>query len=322
MESQLKIWDSPYLKNWIKENGMEFLNTGMMFEPSNPLNDPLLDALEGFTGIKKEWIYVGAGSSHVLQGILSLPRWKTIFLLEPDFGLYRFISLNNGKNIISLKVVNFTEALLKLQKNTSSKNDLLCFSSPRWYSGELMSLEILIQILSSFNGYVLIDEAYIDFSDRDKKNDVIKYCLKEERIIVVRSFSKGWWLPGLRIGYAVSAILPDLFRIGSVVPHSISAPSMLFLINALNDSRIVNEIEKGQNFIISLRRKVDNVLNDIPTISIIHSQGPFGIFFINGNSKIDIKKFKEYHNISWPKQGVKYPIYNIENANKLIDLLY
>ncbi|MCX7997853.1 MAG: aminotransferase class I/II-fold pyridoxal phosphate-dependent enzyme, partial [Leptospiraceae bacterium] len=84
----------------------------------------------------------------------------------------------------------------------AQKGNLLAFASPNAPTGILESKEILCEIVSKFDGLVLVDEAYIDFASPN--SSMISEIKNFSNLIVSRTFSKSYSLAGLRVGFLVS----------------------------------------------------------------------------------------------------------------------
>ena len=246
------IWkDNKVLKKWLKKYQMDFVDGNFNYDMNNQLSDPLLTTIAEKLNINKEYIYLGAGSSQLITVILNLKIWNKIFISLPEFGLYtRNIGLNNvNSEMISCLTAN--DFINQLRKIKSTKDDLLCISSPRWFSGERFTDKQIEDILLIFNGSLLIDEAYIAFSN--KKSGLVDLALKNDRILIIRSMSKTYFASGFRIGYLITKKEISGLRNTFIAPHSISTYSARFMIKLLNDKKMLNIFNNTIEYIKSNR---------------------------------------------------------------------
>ncbi len=268
------IWkDNKVLKKWLKKYQMDFVDGNFNYDMNNQLSDPLLTTIAEKLNINKEYIYLGAGSSQLITVILNLKIWNKIFISLPEFGLYtRNIGLNNvNSEMISCLTAN--DFINQLRKIKSTKDDLLCISSPRWFSGERFTDKQIEDILLIFNGSLLIDEAYIAFSN--KKSGLVDLALKNDRILIIRSMSKTYFASGFRIGYLITKKEISGLRNTFIAPHSISTYSARFMIKLLNDKKMLNIFNNTIEYIKSNRDLIYKTLKHNKKFMIIKSESNF-----------------------------------------------
>ncbi len=78
---------------------------------------------------------------------------------------------------------------------------LVCLVNPHSPSGRLFDVEHVSQLANDFNGVLLLDEAYVDFVDPSLRYDAVRLINAFDNLLILRSFSKGYSLAGLRLGY-------------------------------------------------------------------------------------------------------------------------
>lgn len=268
------IWnDNNVLKKWIKKYQSEFVDGNFNYNLTDLLSDPLLEEISKNINVPKEYIYLGAGSSQLITVIINLRIWNKVIIPLPEFGLYtRGIELNN-LNSEMINCLTTEEFVTKLSKVKSGKNDLLCISSPRWFSGERFTDEQIQTILKNFNGSILIDEAYIAFSDQE--NGLINLALENDRVMVLRSFSKTYFASGFRLGYLVTKKEINGLRNTFIAPHSISTYSARFAIRLLNDEKLLKVFKNSVEYMKKNRDLIYEGLQDNSNINVVKSEGNF-----------------------------------------------
>lgn len=268
------IWrDNKILKKWLKKYQLDFVDGNFNYDMTDLLSDPLLDIISSTIKVNKEYIYLGAGSSHLITVLVNLRIWDKVFIPLPEFGLYvRGIELNNlnSEMITCLTTDDFVD---KLSKVKSTKNDLLCLSSPRWFSGERFTDEQIGVILKKFKGTILIDEAYIAFSN--KKEGLINLALENDRVMILRSFSKTYFASGFRLGYLVTKKKINGLRNAFIAPHSISTYSARFAIKLLNDKQLLNVFSNSIEYMKRNRDIIYEELKDNDKLHVIKSEANF-----------------------------------------------
>ena len=285
----LSVWnDNKILKKWIKKNQKQFFDGNLNFNMMDLYSDPLLKAISERLKINKKYIYLGAGSSQFIPSIIGLNCWNKIYLSTPEFGLYtRAIRAlkTDYEEIFSKTCSDFIEIIL--HKKTSDK-DLLIISSPRWFSGEKFSEEQIKKLISNFKGNILIDEAYVSFSDNP--NGMIDVVLKNDRLMVLRSFSEKYFLSGLRIGYLITKKSIDGLRDTIIPPHSISTYSARLCVNLLGDDKILKAFENANECIKTNRDCLYDYLKSNTNIEIFKSEANFITFIVNNKKYYDFCK--------------------------------
>lgn len=153
--------------------------------------------------VSEKNIFIGNGSDEpidILFRVFCEPGKDQILICPPTYGMYE-VSANI--NDVQIQKVNLTEdfqlnvtgILEAIEPNTK----IIFICSPNNPSGNLMKEEDLKKVLRSFEGIIVIDEAYIDFSDdRSFLNVMNDY----PNLVILQTFSKAYGMAGLRIGMA------------------------------------------------------------------------------------------------------------------------
>lgn len=268
------VWqNNKLLRKWEQKNFKKIANGDFNYNLAYPLEDPLVIAIANDLNIKREYVYVGAGSSQFISAIVGLKCWSSILLPDIEFALYKRSAMLNEKKIKYISGITTDEFIKNLKKVKSNEKDLLCISSPRWFSGEIFSKKQIKDILNIFNGTVIIDEAYVDYSDDE--NGMLDLCLKNSRIIILRSFSKKFLASGYRTGYMITKNNINGLRNTIIPPHSVSSYSENFFVNLLSDNKILKAFYETRQYIKSNRDLILNSLKDYGQIKIIKSNANF-----------------------------------------------
>lgn len=166
----------------------------------------LRKAISAHHDIETESIIVTNGGDELLRLAIStfVECDEAIAVAEPTYTLYEVLAQAHGCQYLKFNLnqdwslpENFTQTL----NNSNAKMCLL--PNPHAPSGTLLSVQDLAAIANEFKGILLIDEAYIDFVDPDLNHDCIKLINDFDNILLLRTFSKGYSLAGLRIAYGI-----------------------------------------------------------------------------------------------------------------------
>ena len=282
------VWqNNKILKKWEKKNFKYIVNGDFNYNLADPLSDPLINAISKYLNVDKEYIYVGTGISQFINAILGMKCWNTIFLSNIEFALYKRTADINEKKVRLIESKYTNDFLINIKKYKSKENDLLCISSPRWFSGELFTKKQIKELLKTFKGTILVDEAYIDYSNEE--DGIIDLCLKNERIILLRSFSKKFLASGLRTGYMITKKQLNGFRNTIIPPHSVTSYSANFFVRLLGDNKILSAFDETRNYIKSNRDYIYEELKNEKQLEVIKSHANFiTIVFKTKNEMLEV----------------------------------
>ncbi len=167
-------------------------------------------------GVKTENILLGNGSDEVLDLLFRAfcePQKDNIITLPPTYGMYKVLcGINTVENKEVVLTDDFEPNVDKILDAVTTHTKFIFLCSPNNPTGNSFSEDSIIKILESFNGLVVIDEAYIDFS---KTNTWINQLEKYPNLIVTQTLSKAYGMAGIRLGlcYASEEIITVLNKI-------------------------------------------------------------------------------------------------------------
>ena len=181
---------------------MEYLKKG--FEGldgyPNTYSDGLRDALADLYGLERENFVAGSGSDEMIDVCFkTFTEWGDLSTIPiPSYTLYDyFITMNGGKT----SFVDLTEDFqLDVDAMLKTKPKLMLVPSPNNPTGNSFKIKDLEEILSRFDGIMVVDEAYAEYADESMVRRVNEF----DNLIVLRTFSKAYAMAALRVGYAVS----------------------------------------------------------------------------------------------------------------------
>ena len=218
--------------------------------------------------VSKDNILLGNGSDEVLDLIFRAfcePNRDNIITLPPTYGMYGVLSninaVENREVLLNEEFQPNVEAILNAVDN-NTKIIFLC--SPNNPTGNSFSDEAILKIMNNFSGFVVLDEAYIDFSKEESWLSVLNDC---PNLIVTQTLSKAYAMAGLRIGilYASKEIIAVLNKIKP--PYNINALSQETAAKKLLQSTMPAQVKK----IISERTKLIKALSKCEFVKIVYS---------------------------------------------------
>ncbi|WP_281986214.1 histidinol-phosphate transaminase [Aquimarina aggregata] len=146
-------------------------------------------------------ILLGNGSDEVLDLLFRAfcePKKDNIITLPPTYGMYKVLAnINNIEEQEVLLSDNFEPNVEEILNRVTVNTKIIFLCSPNNPTGNSFPENTIIEILESFKGLVVIDEAYIDFSDKESWIVKIK---SYPNLIVTQTLSKAYGLAGIRLG--------------------------------------------------------------------------------------------------------------------------
>jgi histidinol-phosphate aminotransferase len=210
--------------------------------------------------VKVENILIGNGSDEVLDLIYRAfcePNKDNVITLPPTYGMYEVLAnINSVENRAVLLTNDFQPNAQEILSKTDKNTKILFLCSPNNPTGNSFSDKILFELLNNFSGLILIDEAYIDFSERDSWLLLIK---EYSNLMICQTLSKAYAMAGVRIGilYASFEIISILNKIKP--PYNVNVLSQDKAIRKLQQSTLDFQVKK----IIGERDKLFEALKTI-----------------------------------------------------------
>lgn len=208
----------------------------------DPLQYNVKKRLSEIKGVPIRNIFLGNGSDEAIDILFRSfcnPGVDNVIIVPPTYGMYQ-VSANI--NDIALKRVNLTaEYQLDLEgiAEAIDKNTKMIFiCSPNNPTGNSINREDVETLLANFNGLVVVDEAYINFS---RQKSFIQELTEYANLVVLQTLSKAWGLAGLRVGMAFAS--EEIIEVMNKVkpPYNINEASQQLAVKALQNVDQVNE---------------------------------------------------------------------------------
>jgi histidinol-phosphate aminotransferase len=227
----------------------------------DPYQSEIKALISPIKGINPENIYLGNGSDEPIDLLVRAtctPQQDRIMILPPTYGMYEVSASIHDVIIDKVSLTaDFqidTEAVLgAITPNTK----IIWICSPNNPTGNLMKNESIQLILEHFDGLVVVDEAYIDFTTSESW---ISKLATYPNLVVLQTFSKAWGLAGLRVGmcFASADIIQILNKIKP--PYNISLPAQNALLEGLKH---LDQKEEMVKFILEERENLRTKLNEL-----------------------------------------------------------
>jgi histidinol-phosphate aminotransferase len=247
-------------------------NENPLNAPYNRYPDPLQwevkNKISKIKRVAPEQIMLGNGSDEPIDLIYRIfcePKEDNVVAIAPTYGMYGVCADINNVEYRSVPLnEDFTLDASKVLAATDAHTKVVWLCSPNNPSGNLLKKSEIEKILSNFNGIVVIDEAYVDFSSEDSwLNSLNKY----PRLIVLQTFSKAWGLAAVRCGMAFAS--EEIIGFFNKVKYP-------YNINILTQRLVSEEIDQEDRkkewveMLLKQRAMLAEMLNQLPIVEKVY----------------------------------------------------
>lgn len=270
-------------------------------EPYNRYPDPYQRQLKGriaeLKAVKADQIFLGNGSDEAIDLLFRAfcePGQDNVVSIDPTYGMYQVAAdINNSEVRKVLLNDEFQLDVPAVLAATDERTKLIFLCSPNNPTGNCLNTADMETILKSFQGLVVVDEAYIDFAPgRSLLNRLDEF----PNLVILQTFSKAWGMAGIRLGMAFANA--DIIKVLSKIkyPYNINVLTQRKALELLQSENEVNySIEK----LLSERRVLEEELPRLPFVQkvypsdanfiLVKTDNPRGIYTFLVDKKIIIR---------------------------------
>ena len=242
-------------------------DNGINRYPDNK-HDELKKVVSGIKNVNINQVVFGNGTDEILDLIVRVfcnPSEDKIITLPPTYGMYDVIAKTNGVENIEIPLKSdFSIDKNEILKLSSKKTKILFLCSPNNPTGNSFDTNNLTDLIKSFKGIVVVDEAYIDFSS---KQSLISLIEDNNNLIITQTMSKAYGMAGIRLGMGFSneKIINYLNKIKP--PYNIN---VLTERKALEELNKIDEIEKNISIVLDQRNLLVSCLEKLDFVEKIY----------------------------------------------------
>ncbi len=172
----------------------------------DPHQARLKSLLSPLKGVARENIFIGNGSDEAIDLLFRIfcePERSNAISIAPSYGMYEVAAdINDVEMRKVLLNDDFSLPVERLLEAADADSRLLFICSPNNPTGNAFPREDIERIVREFPGIVVVDEAYIDFSD---KPGLLPILSEYPNLVVLQTLSKAWGMAGLRCGLAFAS---------------------------------------------------------------------------------------------------------------------
>lgn len=242
-------------------------NNGLNRYP-DPQQNSLKEKLSEIKEVKSSQILLGNGSDEILDLIFRAfcePTKDEVIVLPPTYGMYEVLANTNAVKVIEINLdETFQPRVKPILESQKENTKLLFLCSPNNPTANSFNVKNIEELIKGFNGIVVIDEAYIDFSNQES------WLSKLEdfpNLIITQTLSKAYGLAGIRLGvcYASEAIISILNKIKP--PYNVNALTQQKTLKRLLE---INKVKQEVKTLILEREVLIKALGDLKFIGKIY----------------------------------------------------
>ena len=184
----------------ISESILAQINTLNRYPESS--SESLRHTIAKLHNVEADQVIVGNGSDDILNLCVRCfsDQTKSVGMLYPSYSLYPVLGSLQGAEV---KKFRFEDSKFEIDPEViaRAKTNIFFLTTPHAPTGRIYNNSIFTSILSSFDGILVLDEAYADFAPLN----AIPLLSQSDRLIITRTLSKSYSLAGLRVGYALAS---------------------------------------------------------------------------------------------------------------------
>jgi len=240
--------------------------------PYNRYPDPLQWAVKEkiaeLKNIAPEKIFLGNGSDEPIDIIFRAfcePGVDNMVSIDPTYGMYQVAADINNVEVRKVKLNDdFSFSAQKLLDATNLYTKAIFVCSPNNPTANLLDKAEIIKLLTGFDGLVVVDEAYIDFSP---ESSLLPELDNYENLIILQTFSKAWGMAGIRLGMAFAQ--PEIIRVFNKVkyPYNINILTQQKALELLEN---LQEKEEWVKTIVDERTIMVKKLFKLPFVQVVY----------------------------------------------------
>ncbi|MHA4809830.1 histidinol-phosphate transaminase [Flavitalea flava] len=230
----------------------------------DPMQWKVKEALSRIKGVPPQHIFLGNGSDEcidVLFRAVCNPGKDNIIINPPTYGMYEVSAHINDIEIRRAVLLDdFQLDLVHLENLIDEHTKIIWICSPNNPTANNINRQDIETVLNNFQGLVVVDEAYINFS---RHKSFVQELSDYPNLVVLQTMSKAWGLAGLRLGmaFASEAIIGVCNKVKP--PYNISQATQELALKALDEVEQVNDMIR---ILVASREKLIRELAGLPLI--------------------------------------------------------
>ena len=228
----------------------------------DPLQRELKQLLKKVKGVPEDMIFLGNGSDEPIDlayRIFCEPGRDNVVAIEPTYGMYKVCAdINDVEYRRVLLDDNFEMHADELLAACDERTKIVWICSPNNPTGNSLCRDEIVKVIKSFQGIVIVDEAYIDFAQQQSLRTEL---VSHENLIILQTMSKAWASAAIRLGMAFAS--REIINIYNKVkyPYNVNLLTQQQAMEMLKDPF---EVDKWVKILLDERQRLMQAFQDLP----------------------------------------------------------
>ena len=234
----------------------------------DPYQKKVKERLSFIKQIKSEQIFLGNGSDECIDNLFRTfcePGKDNVIICPPTYPMYEVgANINNIEIKNAPLLPNFQLNVAHIEQLVNEQTKIIWICSPNNPTGNSLDRIDIETILNHFNGLVVVDEAYINFS---KQKSFAQSLIDYPNLVVLQTLSKAWGLAGLRLGmaFASAEIIGYMNKVKA--PYNINMVTQEMALTALEEVGQVNDMIAH---LVDMRIALAAVIQSMPFVEKVY----------------------------------------------------
>lgn len=233
-----------------------------------PYQNELRDKIAAFRGVDTENVFLGVGSDEAIDllfRIFCTPGKDRVIINPPTYGMYKVSAAINDVAVDEVLLTeNFQLQPDQILEAVQPETKMIFICSPNNPTANSLDIDDIMQVLNEFDGIVVIDEAYIDFSTQASlAGNLTDY----NNLVVLQTMSKSFGLAGIRLGIALADAEIISYFLKVKAPYNINKLTAQKANQAFSN---LDNLQKNINAVLEERERVISRLITFPQVKRVY----------------------------------------------------
>lgn len=235
----------------------------------DPYQRKLKKAISILKDTNTENIFLGNGSDEAIDLIFRIfcePGKDNIIVTDPTYGMYEVSAAIQNIEVKKVALTkNFELDDNAILSSVDANTKLIFLCNPNNPTGNLLDVGKIKNVIENFNGIVVLDEAYIDFTSEESS---IQWLTTYPNLIVLQTFSKAWGMAGMRLGMAFAN--PPIIKLFNKVkaPYNLSILTQTKALELIQNNQ--ENVASNLSTLILERKKLIEALEQLAIVEYIY----------------------------------------------------
>ncbi|MEM6841388.1 MAG: histidinol-phosphate transaminase [Bacteroidota bacterium] len=265
---------------WLDANENAYGTPGRSVETAfhrypDPYQVALKQRISEIKNVAVDHIFLGNGSDEVIDLLIKVfcqPGVDNIVSLPPTFGMYEVAaSINDVKVKSASLTADYQIDRAAVEKAIGKNTKIIFFCTPNNPTGNLLATNDILYFLENFAGLVVVDEAYIDFTDQPS---FLEKLADYPNLVVLQTFSKAWGMAALRLGTAFASPEALEFLNKVKMPYNVSTLTQQTALEVLQNT------EQYQSYIAAIKNQRNGLVNELQSLETVEKIHPSDANFV------------------------------------------